>query len=172
MTGELHKHPPWRHALELFHAAGFAPGDVVPHDWFREAFALAEPEASTSMTWQKFQELHQKLDLQFVANFEALRSELLTEHQLDLVNVRGQGYRIMPASEQVERALEDLQEYLRKVFRKAGARVVHVRFGELSHEKRQEAIEAQAKVSAVKKLALRTIRNPFTDDGPKKLAGK
>lgn len=90
----LQQYPAWREAIKIFMADGFAAGDVVSFEWLYEHFLIARPIGTTSLADA------QKAELQFLSQFKSFEDALLTEHQIALSNVRGVGYRIVPAAEQ------------------------------------------------------------------------
>lgn len=140
---EVTHYPPWRQALKDFLGAGFKPGDVVPHAWLAEHFGMPVLSDASTLSIAEFQ------DRQFtwLANIEALKSELLEQHQIFLVSVFGQGWRWVPPHEQTKTAVKRFEHEARKAYRKAGNRLMHIRMNELTDEQRRENVDAVGRIS-------------------------
>ena len=134
---EIRAYPPWKHALREFLESGFNEGDTVPYEWFYIAFNLQQPKPDTDTAATV-----QKIELQFLSNFNELAKALLEDHQICLSNVRSVGYRWVPPPEQTQLACEDGSHELRKALRKAYRRMVNVDHSRLSAEQRRENADA------------------------------
>lgn len=140
---EVTLYPAWRQAVEDFLAAGFKPGDVIPHHWLAEHFGMPVLHDASTLSVTEFQ------DRQFtwLANIEALKCELLEQHQIYLASVFGKGWRWVAPYEQTGLAVRNFEGEARKAYRKAGKRLTHLRVAELNDVQRQENVDAIGRLS-------------------------
>lgn len=131
-TYEVRPYPQWRAALEAFLAAGFRPGDVIPHEWFYNALGVEMPAADTSKS------LADRLELQYLSGLTPLRRALLEDYQIDLQTARTVGYEWVKPAEQAPRAACDFDEAIRKVCRSHGRRAACVDYAALTSQERQQ----------------------------------
>lgn len=140
---EFTLYPAWKQAVQDFLAAGFNPGDVVPHAWLAEHFGMPLLTDASTLSVAEFQERQ----FTWLANIEALKSELLEVHQIFLVSVFGQGWRWVPPHEQTSTAVKRFEHEAKRAYRKAGNRLMHVRLAELTDEGRRENVDAVGRLS-------------------------
>jgi len=122
---------------------GLSYGHVIPHDDLRGRFGLqsiAEIEMGTALQFK-----HDALV--YLSLGEGLREYFLSEHQLYLDNVRGQGYRVVPPAEQASLTERKLSDDLAKAFAKARMRIDNIRLSELTAAERREALDKSARMS-------------------------
>lgn len=88
-------------------------------------------------------------DRQFswLANIEALKSELLEVHQIFLASVYGQGWRWVPPHEQTGTSVNRFEYEAKKAYRKAGTRLMNTRVAELTDDQRRENSDAIGRLS-------------------------
>lgn len=141
--GAVTLHPAWKQAVQDFLAAGFKPGQIVPHAWLAEHFGMPMLDDAATMTPSEYR------DRQFLwlAHVEAVKAELLQQHQILLRSVYGEGYRWIPPHEQTGVAVEEFEREAKRAYRKAGARLVNLRVHELSDIQRQENLDAIGRLS-------------------------
>lgn len=149
VTEDNRKPPPgtefdrgWQNALTAFSDSTFAPGDIIPMDWFYEHFRVKAPE--DRQTIASFQEEQ----LKFMGEMDRFQKALAEDHYLVLQNVRGEGYRIVPPTEQTGWAMDRAHHEFGKAFSRAHMRLTHVRLSELTDEQRRQNADAQAKLAA------------------------
>ena len=139
-------YPAWKQAVEVFTASGFADGDIVPHDWFWENLQIEKPKEDTPLKQAE------KLKLEFISQFEALRSTLLTNHNVDLKSVRSVGYKIVPAHQQAEVAEEDMQVEINKIMMKTVRRINFTDLNRLSQEDKTKHMNTYSRVTNLKSM--------------------
>lgn len=142
---EVTLYPPWKQALQDFLGAGFKPGDVVPHAWLAEHFGMPLLTDASTLSVAEFQERQ----FTWLANIEALKSELLEVHQIFLVSVFGQGWRWVPPQEQTGTAVKRFEHEAKRAYRKAGNRLIHIRLDELNDTQRRENVDAVGRLSFI-----------------------
>lgn len=131
-------HPEWKQALKQLLELGLESGDVISREWLEELLEL--PEARNAQQWQARQ-------LKWLQQFERLRDELLTTHQVWLRANGAGGYEVVPPAKQTEMAYS---EYSRAAFLKLKrmARIAqNVKLSELSDGERRANSDALAKMS-------------------------
>lgn len=146
--------PAWKQAVRDFLAAGFKPGDMVPHDWLQEHFDMGGLSDGASLTLQEYRDRQFK----WLQSVEAFKAELLEDHQIYLASVYGEGYRWVPPREQTGLAMEKFEREAKRVFRQAALRLKHVRAGELTDDQRRQNIDAIGKMSAIRGMTRKALR--------------
>lgn len=144
---ELERFPKWRQAVQDF-LAEFRYGDLITHQWLAEHFGMPTIGESSTLSAYEFRERQ----FEWLANIEAFKSELLRDHQICLQSVRGEGYRWVPPHEQTSVATEAFEREAGKVYRTAAQRLKNVRVSELTEEQRKENFDAVAKLSAMRSM--------------------
>lgn len=145
--------PAWKQAVKDF-LAEFKYGDLVSHDWLESHFSMLSISDSERLTAAAFK----ARQFAWLASIEAFKSELLTQHNVCLESVRGEGFRWVPPGEQTGVATRDLERDARRTFRTAGQRLKHVRLDELSDSQRSENIDAVAKIATLRRMAQKALR--------------
>ena len=140
---EVTLYPAWKQAVQDFLDAGFKPGDVVPHAWLAQHFGMPVLCDASTLSVAEFQERQ----FTWLANIEALKSELLEVHQIFLVSVFGQGWRWVPPQEQTGTAVKRFEHEARRAYKKAGRGLMHLRLEELTDGQRRENMDAIGRLS-------------------------
>lgn len=131
-------HPEWKQAIKEIIALDPKPGDVIAREWIEEMLDL--PAAHNAQQFQTRQ-------LKWLQQFERLRDELLTVHQIWLRATGSGGYEVVPPARQTELAYSD---YSRAAFLKLKRMVrvaQNVKLSELTDSERRANTDAQAKMS-------------------------
>lgn len=139
-------------ALELFFADKFADGQLISHAWLEWALSLPKPKTAQEM-----------VNCQFVIldRVEQFKEALLTKHQIYVVSVRGQGYRIVPPSDQAFIAVDNAMRGVRREFNKCQEVMKNTRFAELDTDQAKRHTDAQVKVSALTGMVGKAKREVF-----------
>jgi hypothetical protein len=145
-VAELKLHPVWRQAVQDFLEADVEPGFVVQHKWLESHFGMDKLEDDASLTVAQFRERQ----FEWLRNLEAFKTELLEEHQICLVSVHGEGYRVVPPAEQTGAAQEKFEREVKRSYRQAALRMKNVRIAELTESQRKENVDAIAKLSMLR----------------------
>lgn len=140
---ELQKYPIWKEAVGKFLSAGFEYGDVIPHEWFWNAFNMNYPNDSDVMTVAE----HRKIRLDFLCNFYPMRDELIAEHQRCLAAETGAGYLLVTPQKMARMASELYKKEHNKAARKTFMMLHGTRVEDLNYEQRCEHAEAMAKLA-------------------------
>lgn len=145
-TGEITLFPQWRQAVKDFLGAGFSAGDVIPRAWLEEHFGMSALDEAKPLLPAAYNARH----FVWLRNLEALRSELLERHQIYLSTVIGEGYRIVPPSEQAAAAQDKFDREAKKSYRVAANTLKNIKVSELTDAERRENLDAIAKLSMMR----------------------
>lgn len=143
---EVTLYPAWKQAVADFLAAGFKPGDLIPHAWLAEHFGMPTLAESARLTVTEFQDRQ----FEWLSNVESLKQELLEGHQIYLSSVHGQGWRWVPPHEQTKTAMKKFEREAGKAFRQAGSRLTNLQVDALDDKQRRENVDAIAKLSMLR----------------------
>lgn len=145
--------PIWRQAaLEV--VATFAYGDIIPHAWLYEHLAIAEPVGLMSA------DEYRALAFDLLRKVDALRDELLLQHQRYLMSVRSIGYKIIEPPQQTMAAMGRFQKELRRSLGQAMTALVHVNTTLLNLDDARENAEAKAKLAIFRTIHLKQLERP------------
>lgn len=140
--------PEWRQAAKDI-AESFRYGDIISLEWLGEAFHLKQPRSIGQFKEYQFA---------FLSSMDALRHELLEQHQLALRNVRGAGYELVDPNNQVDYAWQAAFSRVNRELGKLAQHVTHIRHAELTTDKRREHTDAQTKLSSITGFVARAER--------------
>jgi hypothetical protein len=147
------------HAINEYDRTNHRDGDLLSHDWLAYALQLEKP--------RHLDEVQEK-QWQAMTRVDALRDYLLVERQVALQNVRGQGYRIVPPSEQARYAAEQAMAQVAKGLQKGSRILTHTRIAELSDEQRRQHTDTEVKLSGIGQMIKRQKRDVFALFSPSK----
>lgn len=149
--GETKRIPTWREAVQEFLSAGFAPGDIVPHDWFYEQFGIVKPEKCPNF------KASQDAQLAYMTHVEGLKRELLEEYQIAIRAAPGKGYEVVPPQAQTAWAEDALKSDLYRALKTSKARLVNIQLDELTDDEKKQNLDAQARLSFFRKQAHKAL---------------
>lgn len=121
-------------AVGDFLAQGFQEDDIISHEYFERLVGVSERETRANQ-------------LVYMTRMSALLDELLVKYKIDLKNVHGEGYRIVPTAQQTAVAEGDMVSSIKRTIMKATRRMVNVNFARLNPDQRKENAEAIARTS-------------------------
>ena len=143
---KLTVYPAWKarveEILELYEI-----GELIPHQFFYDLFECHPNQEGISV------EAYKKRQIEFLQHFTGFRDHLLLDHKIDLVNVRTEGYRMVPPSEQAELAERQLHQHLSKMLDKAQRRVSFTRFEELDDHQKHRHREVAVRLKSLSMMA-------------------
>ena len=157
---ETKKHPGWKEAIDqvLDRVAKDGYGVVISKRDLLRWMDLSEPKTNTPQEWQNY-------SLKVLSYIENMKDELLTEHNVYLYNVRGEGYAVLHPDDQVEKgpakALRDIKKHISKAMA-----VLHHVHAELLSPEGQDARNRNIVKFAFFRTA--TSRRKFPEPSPVK----
>lgn len=134
-------YPAWKQAVKLFFETGFGFGDLLSHEWQYRAFNIEMPGKETPL------EIAERAKLEKLRAFKEFENYLLTEKQVALRSVPGQGHEIVQPKEQTAWAEKEAAQELTRNMKKLGHRLVNVDLSELTHQERRENADALSRLS-------------------------
>lgn len=99
----------------------FAPGDLIPHEWLHEKFGIDDFRKTRPQDYENIEALVdavKRAEFDYMFLVETLRRQLLEGLYGYLINIRGEGYMILPHDEQVSYAFRKFMETLEKSIKK------------------------------------------------------
>lgn len=133
-------------ALDRFLALSLSPTQTLEAV---DVWGLLDlPEPSDDLPWR----VVQRLNLARLNRFEALRCLLLERHKIDLVTVRGEGYRIARPDEQVALAAADTRARMQTVLARGEARVRNTDTDRLTDAQRAERANVLARLDQLRAI--------------------
>jgi len=147
-------YPAWKEALKLWR---FTWGDIVPHEWFYEAFGLTP--ICDDMTVKRAEQIK----LKFLGQFTPFRQAMLEDRQMWIDSVPGYGYEVVTPGEQSRRAYESRIARIAKELRDLDRQLRHVNIGMLSQDERRENADLLARQATLRRgFGARAV---LTDEG-------
>lgn len=102
-------------------ATKYGDGELITHEWLKEKFGLAKLNYEDFENQEEFLEAVQAQQFTYMTSVDKLRCELLNEMQICIRNVRGDGYEIVPASDQTQYGYDGFIKDMKKAMRSARA---------------------------------------------------
>ena len=99
----------------------FSGGELIPHEWLKKRFGIAELDFNDFESQGEFIKALQEQQFAYMACVEKLRCKLLDEMQICISNVWGDGYRIIPSKEQTRYGYDGFIKDMNKSIREANA---------------------------------------------------
>jgi hypothetical protein len=145
--------PQWlSRAISMFDKDSRKDGDMLSHDWIK--YALDIPAAKT---------IDQATEQQWVllTRLDAFRDYLLVERKVALQNIRGEGYRIVPPSEQAQVAAEQAMKMIKKGLDHGDRLMTHTRVNMLSNDEQKRHTDAHLRLCGIKDMVRRQKKDVF-----------
>ena len=139
-------------AVEDFMSRNIGGDHILLHADMWELLGLIPPTDEDLMGWGQSQRL------EFVGRCGKLRDQLLREHKVDLCNLPGKGYSVVPLEDRVSTALEDNRKKMQKSINKASKRMLYIDVSLLTAEQRRAQLDALAKVDTLRAQARKPRR--------------
>ena len=143
--------PEWLLLVEQV-ANTFEIGQLIPHEWLRHMFKIKELNMKEFPDSKTFIMAIQDQQFDFLGLFENLRKDVLKNHSFLLVNVRGQGYRIIHPKDQTQYAYDQLVKDISKSFRECNEIMTHVRVINVDEDQKSHDRQLFSKMGTFKQL--------------------
>lgn len=98
-------------------AETFGCGKLISHEWLKNQFGLKELMLIDYESVDEFLRARDNQQFAYMTIVDAVRWDLLEQENMFLINVRGDGYRILQPNEQIPYAYNQFWEDLRKTLR-------------------------------------------------------
>ena len=97
----------------------FAPGDTIAHEWLKSKFNFKNLKFRDFDNEFEFIKAVQLQQFAYMSLIDSLRWELLENNKVYLRNIRGDGYTILPPSEQCMFAYDKALDQIKKEIKEA-----------------------------------------------------
>ena len=129
-------------------------GDFISHRELQRLF-VDPPNINDHTTTRDYEEARCEWEFKRLNAFEAARDKLLKEDKKLLVNVKGEGYRIVKPSEQTSSSVDAYAKRVQSATKKCFTELENVQLAMLSDSERAANSMARAKVSSIAGLTRR-----------------
>lgn len=127
-------------AVQKFLEGDFADGDMLTHAWLQWALCIPSPRSISEVMAVQW------LTLERVESF---KRAMLLDHRVLLANVRGEGYRIVPPSEQARYAVENALDAMEREVGRSSMVLRQTRVEVLDNRERKRHTDATVKMGAL-----------------------
>lgn len=139
-------------AVDMFDNDRFKDGDLLSRDWI--AHALDIPPIRSVQDAERVQWMT-------LARVEAFKEYLLVERKVALRTARGQGYVVIPPSEQAEFAAREAMGLVQKGLRKGAKIMENTRLDALTDSQKRRHTDAELRLSGLSQMMKRQRRDVF-----------
>lgn len=139
-------------AVDMFDNDRFKDGDLLSRDWI--AHALDIPPVRTLQDAERIQWMT-------LARVEAFKEYLLTERKVALRTARGQGYVVIPPSQQAEYAAREAMSLVHKGLQKGAKIMENTRMDSLTDSEKRRHTDAELRLSGLSQMMKRQRRDVF-----------
>lgn len=98
---------------------GFDPGDLISHKWLKHKFTLEKLRYEDYEGTEAFVYAIQMQQFAYMTLIDSLRWQLLEERSVFLKNIRGDGYTLLPAKEQVQFGYDEFVKMVKDAVKRA-----------------------------------------------------
>ena len=137
-------------------ATSFKDGSVIPHEWFRKRFGVAD-EDTDGLSASDLKKIWQSQQFQMLNFMEVLKSRLLTEKGICLRTINGEGYMIVLPEEQVRYGYNKAVGDIKKTLAKSESIMWNVRA--VNVKQQAEDNDIRARFSIMKQAFENSIKN-------------
>lgn len=110
-------------------ATKFADGTLIKHEWLKQKFGLKPLLfADYNDDIEEYVEALKMQQYAYMDLIDELRQQLLEQEKYYIRNIRGEGYMIVPPSEQVEYGYDEFRKDIRKAINWCSAVMSNTRF--------------------------------------------
>ena len=121
----------------------FSGGELIPHEWLKKRFGIAELDFNDFESQGEFIKALQEQQFAYMACVEKLRCKLLDEMQICISNVWGDGYKIVPSNDQARYGYDGFIKDLKKAMREARAIMYNVAAVDAEQQRKDNDLRAK-----------------------------
>lgn len=147
-------------AVDMFDNDRFKDGDLLSRDWISHALDI--PPIRSVQDAERIQWMT-------LARVEAFKEYLLVERKVALRTARGQGYVVIPPSEQAEFAAREAMGLVQKGLRKGTKIMENTRLDALTDSQKRRHTDAELRLSGLSQMMRRQRRDVFKLFRPQEL---
>lgn len=127
-------------------------GELIPHEWLKEQFHIKPLSFSDYPDMESVRKAIADQQFTFMQLFERLRKDVLKNHSLCLMNVRGMGYKIIHPKDQAKYAWDQLIGIINKAFKECHDIMSHTKTQFLDEETKVRDRILFSKMGSLKQL--------------------
>jgi len=142
MSDGIKLDPIWKEAAKCA-VEQFSHGEIIPHEWLNAALEIYVPHQDEKITAAR----HMQLSFERLEKVDCFREQLLEQHQMYLVNLRAEGYKIIMPEQQTLVVMKQLERQIHKILRKTRKGLEHIDQARLDVEQARANAEAKAKLA-------------------------
>lgn len=143
--------PEWCDTLNEI-TENFNPGELISHEWLKSRFRFEKLQISDFEATEDFISALQDLQFAYMSAVDALRWQLLEERNAYLKNIRGDGYTLLPAKEQVKFGYDEFLKTVKSAIKQADLIMNNVQ--PVSLEQQSKDNDLRARCSMLKQMLL------------------
>lgn len=137
-------------------AAEYGDGKLISHDWLKEQFGLKKCSLEDYESVDEFVKALELQQFAYMSIVDAVRWELLKQEKMYIRCVRGEGYEVVKAEDQVQYGYDEFVNEIKKSIREAGLIMNNVLPVDLSQQAKDN--DMRAKFGIMKQI-LSSIKN-------------
>lgn len=130
----------------------FNPGELISHEWLKSQFRFEKLEISDFDSTEDFICALQSLQFAYMGAVDTLRWQLLEEKSVYLRNIRGDGYTLLPAKDQVKYGYDEFLKTIKTAIRQADLIMNNVQ--PVSAEQQARDNDLRARCSMLKEMLM------------------
>ena len=130
----------------------FEAGTLIAHDWLKHKFTLERLRYEDFESTEDFVKAIQMQQFSYMTLVDTLRWQLLEERSVYLKNIRGDGYTLLPAKEQVKYGYDEFLKTVKTAIKQADLIMNNVL--PVSFEQRTKDNDLRARCSMLKQMLL------------------
>lgn len=142
-------YPAWRQVEADLLASGLTYGSIITTELLDAGLGIVPPKTIAE---------YQKAELVRLRQITALKESLLESRNMLLVSEPGVGYRVVLPEEQTKLSMHLRTREMKSALAKLMREVSHVDTGRLSDAQRQENVDAQAKLGALRSIFRKRLK--------------
>lgn len=110
----------WEQFMRLI-AEQYGDGRLISHEWLKEQFGLKELQLDDYESLEEFLIARDNQQFAYMSIVDAVRWELLEQEKMYIINVRGDGYRVICPEDQTTYGYDQFIYDIKKAIREASA---------------------------------------------------
>lgn len=124
-------------------AAEYGDGKLISHDWLKEQFGLKKCSLEDYESVDEFVKALEVQQFAYMSIVDSVRWELLKQERMFIRSVRGEGYAVVKAEDQVQYGYDEFVSEIKKSIREAGLIMNNVLPVDLSQQAKDNDLRAK-----------------------------
>ena len=137
----------------------FKVSETIPHEWLKAKFNIKYPARSEYECDEDYIGALQLHQFAYMTLTDKLRMDMLKSYQYWIINIRGDGYAILPPKDQTEWAYDNAKDEVKKALSRSVLIMSNVRSGDIPAEQRTKDNDTAARLSMLRQMVSGFFRN-------------